>query len=90
MVNLANPRGSNAGFLYVRGRRRVGKSWLLTNWCQQKKNRIYFCGKKDLNSKKSILDFISTWSEFSNDNALLELKPQLLTWDKVFSEIIKF
>ncbi|MEQ1666054.1 MAG: ATP-binding protein, partial [Bdellovibrionales bacterium] len=76
-----------SGFLYVRGRRRVGKSWLLHKWCAQRKNALLFTGKKDASKQETIQQFIQAWLAHSLTTNLAELRPELISWDRVFSEI---
>lgn len=79
---------NKSGFLYVRGRRRVGKTWLLTDWSAGRKDCIYFSGKKDASKLETLRQFIQTWYQATGSHVLLELKPELLSWDRVFNEIL--
>jgi hypothetical protein len=79
-----------AGFLYVRGRRRVGKSWMLVNWVGKRKDCIYFSGKKDATKQETLQQFIQAWSVKTASNKLIELRPEMLSWDRVFNELLEF
>ena len=81
---------SKSGFMYLRGRRRVGKSWLLLHWINLNKNYLYFSGKRDASQKETIKSFIQTWSSFSNSTKLFELRSEYLTWDRIFQEMTHF
>lgn len=77
-----------AGFLYVRGRRRVGKSWLLTNWSSIRKDCIYFSGKKDATKQETLRQYIQTWCQATQSHVLLELRFEFISWDRIFNEIL--
>jgi AAA+ ATPase superfamily predicted ATPase len=81
-----------SGFLYVRGRRRVGKSWLLQEFRNQcsKKECFYFSGVADLGNKESIGRFIVEWEQFTGKQNLSLYKKSQQTWDRVFSEISSY
>ncbi|MBI4356279.1 MAG: AAA family ATPase [Gammaproteobacteria bacterium] len=79
-----------AGFLYVRGRRRIGKSWVLINWSSKRKNCIYFSGKKDATKQETLRQFIQTWYQATQSKILLELRFDLISWDRIFSEILLY
>ncbi len=77
-----------SGFLYVRGRRRVGKSWLLSEWGDQQKNVLFFSGKKDASKAETLQQFVQAWALLSKSNILTEIRSELLSWDRIFSEIL--
>jgi len=77
-------------FLYIRGRRRVGKSWLLKKISSEHQNILYFMGALDAKSHLTLKEFVSTWSIFSKDASLLDLKNNALDWKRVFYEITKY
>jgi AAA+ ATPase superfamily predicted ATPase len=79
-----------ASFFYVRGRRRVGKSWLLKKLAQNEKNTFYYMGAKDHTSTNSISDFIIEWEIFSKTKLLSEIKTSQLNWKRVFDEITNY
>lgn len=81
---------SKSEFIYVRGRRRIGKSWLLVEWASKQKNCLYFSGKKDASKQDTLQQFIQEWTRFSGSVKLLELKKELLSWDRVFIEILQY
>jgi predicted AAA+ superfamily ATPase len=78
-------------FIYVRGRRRVGKSWLLTHFAQsQKKEILYFSGAKDASARISMQEFVLAWSRFSGDPHLTTLRPELISWRTIWITICDF
>ncbi len=78
-----------SGFLYVRGRRRVGKSWLLQEFRDQclKKECFYFSGVADLNNNETIERFVIEWEIFIGKQSLSLYKKSQQTWDRIFAEI---
>ncbi|MES2614544.1 MAG: ATP-binding protein [Bdellovibrionota bacterium] len=81
-----------SGFLYVRGRRRVGKSWLLKefkNHCG-KKECFYFSGVADLNNVETIERFIVEWELFTGFQTLSLYSHTQRTWDRIFTEISNY
>lgn len=78
-------------FLYVRGRRRIGKSWLLHQFQKKCRKRSFlFSGMEDSTTHHILKNFILKWSEFSGNSFLLELKESLLTWSRIFEEVGKY
>src|SRR6185312_16311027 len=75
---------NKSGFLYVRGRRRVGKSWLLQEFKNQcpKKECFYFSGVADLNNQETIERFIKEWEQFTGEQKLTLYKKSMQTWDR--------
>ncbi len=83
--------GSTAGFCYLRGRRRVGKSTLLTQFEQSRpKNVFYFMGRLDENSAHTLQRCAKGWDQFTREENLTRLKAGALTWDEFFYAIAKF
>ena len=77
------------GFVFVRGRRRVGKSWLLSNWQESNPRSIfYFAGKADARGRTHRTEFANSWCRFINNDHLNQIRKELLTWDFIFTEII--
>jgi AAA+ ATPase superfamily predicted ATPase len=75
-------------FFYIRGRRRIGKSWLLEKFSRENsENVLYFTGKLDSKSKDSMREFSQKWSEFSGNQELIEIRPSLLAWQRIFQAI---
>lgn len=81
---------SKSGLIYVRGRRRVGKSLLLQQFKAATPRCFYFSGRIDASDEKVRCDFAQAWSQFVNDPSLGELQTSALTWDRLFKEITKF
>ena len=78
---------AKSGFVYVRGRRRVGKSRLLKKLAATRKDIFYFQGAEDSNKSATLADFASAWDSFSEKIRLTELSPRSLTWRRIFEEI---
>lgn len=74
-------------FMYVRGRRRVGKSLLLQNFRRNTPNCFYFTGTIDSSDIGLRQDFAESWDQFSGKKRLSELKKSALTWSRIFQEI---
>src|SRR5690242_19682621 len=77
-----------SGFVYVRGRRRVGKSALLKKLQNTTPNVFYFFGSPDSTMAQLHLDFAAQWDQFTGKVRLSDLKN--LTWSKIFSEITDY
>ena len=78
-------------FIYVRGRRRIGKSWILKSIANKHKNQcLYFMGAPDQSSVKTQKEFAQNWSSFSKDPYLENIKPGLLNWSSIFSHITNY
>ena len=75
------------GFVYVRGRRRVGKSRLLKELADTNKSVFYFHGSKDSHTAKTLADYASAWDSFTKKTRLSELRSTSLTWTRIFQEI---
>jgi AAA+ ATPase superfamily predicted ATPase len=56
---------SKAEFLYVRGRRRIGKSWLLSDLQARWPDCFLFTGDADSSSRQTINKMAEQWSAFS-------------------------
>lgn len=74
-----------AGFAYVRGRRRVGKSTLLKELQRTTPHVFYFFGAGDSTTRGLLDSFAEQWDKFTGKTRLTELKR--LSWIRVFSEI---
>lgn len=75
--------------MYIRGRRRVGKSLLLQYFKAKSKNCFYFSGTIDSSDEKLREDFVESWNQFTQDFSLSELKKSALTWGRIFKEMTK-
>jgi hypothetical protein len=79
-----------AQFVYVRGRRRVGKSWILAEAVKRKKGKaFYFSGSRDSNTRSTIGEFISTWIQFFPNSLFRSMRIDRLGWKGVFNLILK-
>jgi len=74
-------------FFYVRGRRRIGKSWILKKISKHLRDVFYFMGSADSSSSKTMTDFVLDWSSFSGNPGLAETRPEVLSWKRIFREI---
>jgi AAA+ ATPase superfamily predicted ATPase len=81
---------SHAEFVYVRGRRRIGKSWLLKKLSTSKKNIFYYMGSLDNTNSHSMKEFIQEWCKFSSTTTLLQTKNVFLNWKLIFQEITTY
>lgn len=79
-----------SGLTYVRGRRRIGKSYLLKQVIENHPNSLYFVGAEDSTTELTISRFIKEWSEHSKRVELGRLRKDLQTWDEVFNDISKY
>lgn len=74
-----------AGFAYLRGRRRVGKSTLLKELERSMPHVFYFFGSDDSTTDGLLDAFAEKWDQFTGKPRLTELKK--LNWTRVFSEV---
>lgn len=79
-----------AGFTFLRGRRRVGKSSVLQKVKREKKNCFYFMGAEDANDLNTRKNFADEWAKFSGENTLRELATPFLTWQRIFSAVTEY
>jgi AAA+ ATPase superfamily predicted ATPase len=77
-------------FVYVRGRRRVGKSWLLQDLAYKHSNVFYFSGTKDIKAQNCLRQFVLEWSEFAKDSSLKEIRSADIHWKRIFDQITHF
>lgn len=77
-----------AGVLFLRGRRRVGKSTLLMALKDKNPNIFYFSGILDQNSQKTLLDYANFWDQFSKQSYLSNLRH--LSWKIIFVHITNY
>ena len=64
----------DSGFLAVRGRRRIGKSWLLTEF-RDRAGAFYFQGDDDSSSRQLMKKFAGAWKDYSGFPALTPSEP---------------
>ena len=79
---------SGSGLTYVRGRRRVGKSFFLKQVQDRVPKSFYFVGLEDATTAHQIQRFITEWERFTGHSTPLSLyKSENLNWELVFKEI---
>jgi|GEM_PF-1054501 len=79
-----------SGLTFLRGRRRVGKTWLLKDLQLCTPNCFYFMGMEDADDNATRSSFAEAWQAFSNEVALLELAPEYRTWARIFKQLHAF
>ena len=77
-------------FLYVRGRRRVGKSWLLETFQKQYPNCFYYTGKIDAGEQHLLQDIARHWDQFTKRTQLADLRPYALHWPALFDSMTTY
>lgn len=83
--------GEGAGLVFVQGRRRVGKTWLLQEVEVLLKERVFrlLCRKHRRDS--SILrEFAAQWSDFSGQDELTLLRSSALTWQRLMAHLGRY
>lgn len=85
---FVSSRGSGVAFL--RGRRRVGKTWALDEYQKNNRNCFYYMGEQDSSTRQQQRSFVLAWSEFSGDPYLKELDAKYLDWRKIFASLADF
>lgn len=73
-----------AGFLHLRGRRRVGKSWLLME-LQSRGGGFYFQGEQDSTTKQLQTTMASQWDEHVGEANVSLIRQRDLTWDRILA-----
>lgn len=82
-----------SGLTYIRGRRRIGKSFFLKKLGEalgQMSHYFYFVGADDSTTRETQRRFIHEWEQFSEINELSRLKESLHSWSVIFKSITKF
>jgi predicted AAA+ superfamily ATPase len=79
-------RVEGPGFLHLRGRRRVGKSWLLME-LQRRSGGFYFQGEQDSTTKQLQTTLAALWDEYVGQKNLSLIRQRDLTWERAFSAI---
>ena len=81
-------------FLYLRGRRRVGKSWLLEdlkNHASQNKTPFFFhCGAADVTPSTAMHLFVADLERATTRKKLSYFRKSALTWKAILDEIIEW
>ncbi|MBL6991605.1 MAG: AAA family ATPase [Bacteriovoracaceae bacterium] len=80
-------REKGSGFIYVRGRRRVGKSALLEKFQEVNTNCFYYMGAQDSTSISTKKDMATKFDQFSRSTNLSSLKTSALSWSTIFETI---
>lgn len=88
LIEFAKSKKSE--FMYVRGRRRIGKSWLLDEFRKRQKHCFMFSGYSDAEQAETLNNFIRSWYDFSGDNSLLEIKTEFISWKRIFKNLGDF
>jgi AAA+ ATPase superfamily predicted ATPase len=81
-----------AGFLCLRGRRRIGKTWLLRSLAEElsRKGCFTYTGNLDESAEESLRNFTAVWVKLSGDKILLDLRSELVTWQRIFESITDY
>ena len=77
-------------FLYLRGRRRVGKSSLLFDLTQKISNSLLFTGIKDTSTEHTLQLFAKAWLKTTGDKTLVDLKKSVLDWPRAFEAVTEY
>lgn len=84
-------KSQTAGFCYLRGRRRVGKSTLLTQFEKTHPGQVfYFMGRLDEKSTQTLKRCAQTWDTFIGKLELGRLKTGHLSWDEYFKAVATY
>ena len=73
--------------VYLRGRRRVGKSWLLQHFKSQVPNYFYFMGQLDASARSQLEQCAVARDHFTRREQLGDLRPERLRWSTLFKAI---
>ncbi len=76
------------GFLHLRGRRRIGKSWLLTKWLSRRKG-LYFQGEQDSSTKQLQQTLARLWDDHIGRLDLSLIRQRDLSWEIIFKHITR-
>jgi len=77
---------SAPGLTFVRGRRRIGKSALLTHLAAKVPNAFYFMGAVDESPRQAQSRFARDWDKFAG-TTLSKIRVRELTWDMIFQAV---
>lgn len=88
-------REKKSGLTYLRGRRRVGKTWLLKSLesslkSDEKYIPFYYMGTRNADDGLEQKMFIQRWAEETGGNGLLELKESAISWHRIFQNVTTF
>tara|TARA_R110000850_G_scaffold9196_8_gene33997 strand:- start:1615 stop:3093 length:1479 start_codon:yes stop_codon:yes gene_type:complete len=87
LLEFVDSEGS--GFLVVRGRRRIGKSWLLARLANQV-SAFSFQGDQDSSTQSLIRKFAQEWAQFTGDDSLSIIRVVDLNWVRVFRAMTQY
>ncbi len=80
-----------AGLVFVQGRRRVGKTWLLQEIEELNKSRAFrLVCRKHRRDSVLLKDFAEAWADRSGQTELSLMRPSSLTWKRLMTEIGRF
>jgi hypothetical protein len=91
LKNYLNEHSNTAGFCYLRGRRRVGKSTCLESLSTTyPKIYFYFMGRPDEKASKTLVRCSKSWDQFTGNNLLSRYRTNELNWDLFFESIVQY
>ncbi len=76
-----------AGFTYLRGRRRIGKTEILKRVRDEQKRCFFFMGRADENNRTLLKRFAHEWDAYTGERRLTRLKVSELSWDETLAEV---
>jgi len=79
-----------SGLVYLRGRRRVGKTTLLKKLQAESLNIFYFIGVADEPNKSSLIRFAKSWDDFTGKPTLTKFKNTELDWSLCFDNVSSY
>jgi len=79
-----------SSFTFLRGRRRVGKTWLLREFQKNTPNCLYFMGLEDADDSRLRRSFAECWQEYCGDSSLRELSDNFRSWQRIFKHITDY
>lgn len=83
--------GDGAGLVFVQGRRRVGKTWLLQELEELYQSRSFrLVCRKHRRDSVLLKEFAEAWADRSGQTELSQMKPTSLTWKRLMTEIGRF
>jgi AAA+ ATPase superfamily predicted ATPase len=81
---------TGSGLVYLRGRRRIGKSELLEYVGQRIPGCFYFTGIRDETRRLTLRRFADAWAEYSGSVLLAQSDTGRLNWQFLFEQIEDF
>lgn len=79
-----------SGLVFLRGRRRVGKSSLLKKIAASNSRCFYFSGTLDEPAKKLLIRFARAWDEYAKNDDFKRIAPNQLDWEFIFHKIASY